>query len=41
MGHRPEMVKISPACVGHNKKLSPLESITPLGGKGAKGCQDE
>ena len=30
MGHRPEMVKISPACVGHNKNLSPLENILLL-----------
>ena len=29
-GHRPEMVKISPACVGHNKNLSPLENILLL-----------
>ena len=30
MGHRPEMVKISPACVGHNKNLSPLKNILLL-----------
>ena len=30
MGHRPKMVKISPACVGHNKNLSPLENILLL-----------
>ena len=30
MVHRPEMVKISPACVGHNKNLSPLENILLL-----------
>ena len=29
MGHRPEIVKISPACVGHNS-LSPLENILLL-----------
>ena len=30
MGHRSEMVKISSACVGHNKNLSPLENILLL-----------
>ena len=30
MGDHPEMVKISPACVGHNKSLSPLENILLL-----------
>ena len=30
MGHGPEMVKISPACVGHNQNLSPLENILLL-----------
>ena len=30
MGHRPKMVKISPACVGHNKNLSPLKNILLL-----------
>ena len=30
MDHRPEMVKINPACVGHNKNLSPLENILLL-----------
>ena len=29
-GHRLEMVKVSPACVGHNKNLSPLQNILLL-----------